>query len=312
MRTHRKTQLYTRATASTHPLKEAPYFRYQRGSSREEKREPPYRDDHRNSHPPSTIRRPQEGHQQRERREDHHEEESKHATTTTSLPPPSSSSSSSSFSGQKEPSRQEKPRVINERVLEEWGVDDDDIDEEYDPEALKEAAAKAHAEHHHEGEGLLNFNEETESKQQHATMGGGKKEEEEEEEQKGENEVLTAEEAYVSRLGKEKKGAEEMDEARKVCESKMKEWAEESPGKLKNIRSLLSTLHTVLWEGTRWKEVSLGDLLDYNNVKKSVMKARLIVAPDKNINKPAETRYIARYVYEAINEAYDAFQQSER
>lgn len=48
-----------------------------------------------------------------------------------------------------------------------------------------------------------------------------------------------------------------------------------------NIRALLSTLHTVLWEGSGWNPPNMTDLVETNKVKKQYMKANLIVHPDK-------------------------------
>lgn len=57
------------------------------------------------------------------------------------------------------------------------------------------------------------------------------------------------------------------------------DWIE---GKERNIRALLSTLHTVLWEGeTRWKPVGMADLVTPEQVKKYYRKAALVVHPDK-------------------------------
>lgn len=57
------------------------------------------------------------------------------------------------------------------------------------------------------------------------------------------------------------------------------DWIE---GKERNIRALLSTMHTVLWEGeTRWKPVGMADLVTPEQVKKIYRKAVLVVHPDK-------------------------------
>lgn len=57
------------------------------------------------------------------------------------------------------------------------------------------------------------------------------------------------------------------------------DWIE---GKERNIRALLSTLHTVLWEGeTRWRPVNMADLVTPDQVKKFYRKAVLVVHPDK-------------------------------
>ena len=50
----------------------------------------------------------------------------------------------------------------------------------------------------------------------------------------------------------------------------------------RNIRALLSTLHTVLWEGeSRWTPVGMADLVTPEQVKKQYRRAVLVVHPDK-------------------------------
>lgn len=57
------------------------------------------------------------------------------------------------------------------------------------------------------------------------------------------------------------------------------DWIE---GKERNIRALLSTLHTVLWDGEhRWTPVSMADLVTPGQVKKQYRRAVLVVHPDK-------------------------------
>lgn len=57
------------------------------------------------------------------------------------------------------------------------------------------------------------------------------------------------------------------------------DWIE---GKERNIRALMSTMHTVLWEGeTRWKPVGMSELVTPDQVKKYYRKAVLVVHPDK-------------------------------
>lgn len=57
------------------------------------------------------------------------------------------------------------------------------------------------------------------------------------------------------------------------------DWTE---GKEKNIRALLSTLHTVLWDGeSRWTPVGMADLVTPGQVKKQYRRAVLVVHPDK-------------------------------
>lgn len=70
------------------------------------------------------------------------------------------------------------------------------------------------------------------------------------------------------------------------------DWIE---GKERNIRALLSTMHTVLWEGeTRWKPVGMADLVTPEQVKKVYRKAVLVVHPDK-VRVPRWTRVVVHY-----------------
>ncbi|XP_063475416.1 cyclin-G-associated kinase isoform X15 [Symphalangus syndactylus] len=60
---------------------------------------------------------------------------------------------------------------------------------------------------------------------------------------------------------------------------KLLDWIE---GKERNIRALLSTLHTVLWDGeSRWTPVGMADLVAPEQVKKHYRRAVLAVHPDK-------------------------------
>lgn len=63
------------------------------------------------------------------------------------------------------------------------------------------------------------------------------------------------------------------------CVPQLLDWTE---GKERNIRALLSTLHTVLWEGeSRWTPVGMADLVTPAQVKKQYRRAALVVHPDK-------------------------------
>uniref|UniRef100_A0A671WG20 Cyclin-G-associated kinase n=1 Tax=Sparus aurata TaxID=8175 RepID=A0A671WG20_SPAAU len=82
------------------------------------------------------------------------------------------------------------------------------------------------------------------------------------------------------------------------------DWIE---GKERNIRALLSTLNTVLWEGeTRWKPVSMADLVTPDQVKKYYRKAALIVHPDKASGKPYEQ--YAKMIFMELNDAWSEFE----
>uniref|UniRef100_A0A665WZE3 Cyclin-G-associated kinase n=1 Tax=Echeneis naucrates TaxID=173247 RepID=A0A665WZE3_ECHNA len=82
------------------------------------------------------------------------------------------------------------------------------------------------------------------------------------------------------------------------------DWIE---GKERNIRALLSTLHTVLWEGeTRWKHVGMADLVTPDQVKKYYRKAVLVVHPDKATGQPYEQ--YAKMIFMELNDAWSEFE----
>lgn len=82
------------------------------------------------------------------------------------------------------------------------------------------------------------------------------------------------------------------------------DWIE---GKERNIRALLSTLHTVLWEGeTRWRPVGMADLVTPDQVKKFYRKAVLVVHPDKATGQPYEQ--YAKMIFMELNDAWSEFE----
>lgn len=76
-----------------------------------------------------------------------------------------------------------------------------------------------------------------------------------------------------------------------------------------NIRGLLGSLQTVLWEGSGWSPIGVGDLLEPNQVKKAYMKANLVVHPDKvrQRNGPEDQVAIADMVFDVLKEAWGIF-----
>ncbi|XP_062854110.1 putative tyrosine-protein phosphatase auxilin isoform X2 [Trichomycterus rosablanca] len=111
---------------------------------------------------------------------------------------------------------------------------------------------------------------------------------------------------------KEKKGPKTIAEMRKeemakeMDPEKLKilDWIE---GKERNIRALLSTMHTVLWEGeSRWKPVGMADLVTPEQVKKVYRKAVLVVHPDKATGKPYEQ--YAKMIFMELNDAWSEFE----
>ncbi|XP_040264145.1 putative tyrosine-protein phosphatase auxilin isoform X1 [Bufo bufo] len=111
---------------------------------------------------------------------------------------------------------------------------------------------------------------------------------------------------------KERKGPRTIAEMRKEEMSKemdpeklkILDWIE---GKERNIRALLSTMHTVLWAGeTKWKTVGMADLVTPEQVKKVYRKAVLVVHPDKATGQPYEQ--YAKMIFMELNDAWSEFE----
>ncbi|GAB9472068.1 Dnaj heat shock n-terminal domain-containing protein [Globisporangium polare] len=87
---------------------------------------------------------------------------------------------------------------------------------------------------------------------------------------------------------------------------KLKAWAEDN-SRTKNIRTLLSTMHQVMWDGSKWAEVNMGKLIQPTDVKKHYRKAMIVVHPDKSGGRNAEQLLIAERVFAAVNTAWEEF-----
>ncbi|XP_060594462.1 putative tyrosine-protein phosphatase auxilin [Ruditapes philippinarum] len=83
------------------------------------------------------------------------------------------------------------------------------------------------------------------------------------------------------------------------------EWTQ---GKERNIRALLCSLHTVLWEDEkRWKQCGMHDLVTPDQVKKVYRKAVLSVHPDKLSDSPHLP--LARAIFIELNDAWAQFEE---
>ena len=86
----------------------------------------------------------------------------------------------------------------------------------------------------------------------------------------------------VSRLRAANAAADRVDDEKfalaDVVDSRIKKWR---LGKESNLRALLSTLQIVLWDGSGWKEIGMGELLMPGKVKINYMKGIAKVHPDK-------------------------------
>lgn len=108
---------------------------------------------------------------------------------------------------------------------------------------------------------------------------------------------------------KKKREAEE-DAIRVQLEPKIKAWSEEY-GKKKQLQALLASLHTILWPGAKWKPISMGDILQPAKVKKFYFKATLVVHPDKTGNLPADQRFLAKRIFDALTQAKTIWDESQ-
>lgn len=86
----------------------------------------------------------------------------------------------------------------------------------------------------------------------------------------------------VSRLRAANAAADRVDDEKfalaDVVDSRVKKWR---LGKESNLRALLSTLQNVLWQGSGWREIGMGELLIPGKVKINYMKGIAKVHPDK-------------------------------
>eukprot|EP00536_Pseudo-nitzschia_multiseries_P000684 jgi/Psemu1/317400/estExt_fgenesh1_pm.C_80028 len=116
--------------------------------------------------------------------------------------------------------------------------------------------------------------------------------------------------AEVKQREAEKKRMEDEEDAiRQQLEPKIKTWSEEH-GKKKQLQALLASLHTILWPGANWKQISIGDILQPAKVKKFYFKATLVVHPDKTRDLPANQRFLAKRIFDALTQAKTIWDES--
>lgn len=86
---------------------------------------------------------------------------------------------------------------------------------------------------------------------------------------------------------------------------KIMEWTE---NKERNIRALLCSMNTIVWEGCNWTAIGMHQLLTPNDVKKMYRKACLAVHPDKLVGSPHEE--LAKYIFMELNDAWSEFEKT--
>jgi len=120
------------------------------------------------------------------------------------------------------------------------------------------------------------------------------------------NSQAAAVKALRDREDAKEKESEQQEEVRQRLEPKLKDWAEEY-GKKRQLRALLCSLDKVLWEGSGWKPVNLGDILDGRKCVRCYQKATLKVHPDKTVHLDVEKRFLAGRVFDALSQAKTTF-----
>lgn len=90
-------------------------------------------------------------------------------------------------------------------------------------------------------------------------------------------------------------------------EERYKAWEERHTQK-NNLRTLLTTLHSVMWQGSNWKPIGPGDLVTTKQVRLQFLKALQVVHPDHHQNDPADIQFISERCYAALSEAWRRFQ----
>uniref|UniRef100_T1JLE5 Auxilin n=1 Tax=Strigamia maritima TaxID=126957 RepID=T1JLE5_STRMM len=89
---------------------------------------------------------------------------------------------------------------------------------------------------------------------------------------------------------------------------KIMEWVE---GKQRNIRALLSSLHTVIWDSEgRWNVIGIHQLVEPSDVKKYYRKACLAIHPDKQVG--TENEELAKMIFMELNDAWTEFENSDQ
>lgn len=99
--------------------------------------------------------------------------------------------------------------------------------------------------------------------------------------------------------------ADKVDSNNKIG-AEMDRWAKSADGTaFKDVKVLLSTMHTVMWPDAGWKELPLSELVSGPNaVKKHYRKAILVVHPDKQKEASPEQQVRADRAFQALNEAF--------
>ncbi|KAG0044483.1 hypothetical protein BGZ83_010309 [Gryganskiella cystojenkinii] len=101
---------------------------------------------------------------------------------------------------------------------------------------------------------------------------------------------------------------QEDDEKLRLTDQVDRKMAMWKSGKEDNIRALIASLGTVLWEGVGWKAVGMHELVTPQQVKIKYMRAIGKMHPDKlGASTTVEQRMMANTIFSTLNSAWDAF-----
>eukprot|EP00444_Apocalathium_aciculiferum_P034561 CAMPEP_0183485302 /NCGR_PEP_ID=MMETSP0370-20130417/179358_1 /TAXON_ID=268820 /ORGANISM="Peridinium aciculiferum, Strain PAER-2" /LENGTH=478 /DNA_ID=CAMNT_0025678605 /DNA_START=113 /DNA_END=1550 /DNA_ORIENTATION=+ len=139
-----------------------------------------------------------------------------------------------------------------------------------------------------------------------AAGGAGPREAEAGEEERAIQQVRDAAARQQEQLEKDEKLRADKVKSSNDIGTQLDEWAKTPDGQsFKDIKVLISTMHTALWPDSGWKELSLSELLEGPAaVKKWYRKAILVVHPDKQTEAPPDQQVRADRIFQALNEAF--------
>jgi cyclin G-associated kinase len=87
-------------------------------------------------------------------------------------------------------------------------------------------------------------------------------------------------------------------------EAKVFAWID---GKARNLRALLCSLDKILWEGARWQQCGMHQLVAENDVNKMYKKAILAVHPDRQ--QGTENEELATLLQKELNDAWAEYKK---
>ena len=104
----------------------------------------------------------------------------------------------------------------------------------------------------------------------------------------------------------------ERDDVKARLQAKLVIWSgNPKTGSLKNIRAMISTMDTIMWENSGWKTVGMGDLVQPSRVKRAYYKAIRIAHPDRVQTGTVEAQYIASWMLDMLKLSWEQFKQKE-